>query len=108
MARFSMDLPILGVQRVNVESKIYAKVFVGEEPDGETEQIASIMSMNIRDEHVAEVFAATASMKLGQIVRIHVETARGGKQTVKNEVLFIEPIDSKPAPTANQPAAKAN
>lgn len=92
MARFTVELPILGVQRTNVEGKIYAKVFVGEEPDGQTEQISSIMIMPIREEMADEVFASAQSLSLGQMVRLHVETARGGKQSVRNEVFHIEPV----------------
>lgn len=92
MARFTMELPILGVQVTNVEGKVYAKVFVGEDPDGKTETVASIMSMSIREECADEVFAATRNLQLGQMVRLHVETERGGKQSTKNVVLNIEPV----------------
>ncbi len=92
MARFTVELPILGVQRTNVEGKIYAKVFVGEEPDGQTEQISSIMVMPIREDMADEVFASAQNLSLGQLVRLHVETARGRQQSVRNEVCHIEPV----------------
>lgn len=92
MARFVMELPILGVQVVKVENNVYAKVFVGEEPDNVTESITSIMTMPIRDECADEVLAATRGLQLGQMVRLHVETERGGKQSTKNVVLHIEPL----------------
>ncbi|THG82153.1 hypothetical protein E5198_10325 [Pseudomonas sp. A-1] len=102
MARFTMELPILGVQVTKVDDKVYAKVFVGEEPDNQTETIASIMTMPIREECADEVFAATRALQLGQMVRLHVETERGGKQSTKNVVLHIEPVQHRPV-QPNQP-----
>lgn len=107
MARFKMELPILGVQMTNVEGKIYAKVFVGEEPDGQTEQISSIMTMPIREEYAAEVFAASAAFKLGQMVRLDIETERGGKQTTKNVVLHIEAVEPQRSQVLQQPGKPA-
>lgn len=107
MARFVMELPILGVQVTKVDDKVYAKVFVGEEPDNVTETIASIMTMPIREECADEVFAATRGLQLGQMVRLQIETERGGKQSTKNVVLHIEPVQAQraqPAPGV-QPAA---
>ena len=92
MARFTVELPLIGVQVVPVEDKIYAKVFVGEQPDGVTERVTSVMVMPIKDGHAPEIFAAAEGMHLGQIVRLHVDTARGGKQSVRNEVFHIEPV----------------
>lgn len=109
MARFQVEHPILAVQVTQVEQKTYAKIFVGEEPDKEAgERIASIMTYPVKEEYAAEVFAASAEFKLGDLVRLHVETARGGKQSMRAEVFHIEPVNSvKPAAPASQPA-KAN
>jgi len=106
MARFKMELPILGVQMTNVEGKIYCKVFVGEEPDGKTEQISSVMTMPVREEYAAEVFAAAANFELGQMVRLDIETERGGKQSTKNVVLHIEAVTPQRA-QGPQPTVKA-
>jgi len=91
----------------NVEGKIYAKVFVGEEPDGQSEQISSIMTMPIREEYAAEVFAASAAFTLGQMVRLDIETVRGGKQTTKNVVLHIEAIEPQRSQPLHQPGKPA-
>lgn len=110
MARFQVEHPILAVQVTQVEQKTYAKIFVGEEPNRDAgERIASIMTYPVKEEFAAEVFAASADFKLGDMVRLHVETARGGKQMVRNEVFHIEPVNQgktapAPAPQANQPA----
>lgn len=110
MARFQVEHPILAVQVTQVEQKTYAKIFVGEEPNRDAgERIASIMTYPVREEFAAEVFAASAEFKLGDMVRLHVETARGGKQSMRAEVFHIEPVNqgkqaSAPAPQANQPA----
>lgn len=103
MARFTVELPIIGVQQTNVDGKVYAKVFVAEQPDGQTEQIASIMTMPIKEEFQAEVFAAAASFQLGETIRLHVDTARGGKQSVRNEVFHVEPL-TPTKPQQQQPA----
>lgn len=103
MARFKMEVPLLSVQMTNVEGKIYAKVFIGEEPDGQTEQISSITTMSIREEYAAEVFAASAAFKLGQMVRLDIETERGGKQTTKNVVLHIEAVEPQRPQLHQQP-----
>lgn len=102
MARFQMEARILSVQLTEIDEKIYSKVFVAEDADGKTEQISSVMTMDIRAEVAHEVFAASAGLRFGQLVKLDVETERGGKQATKNVVLHISPAD-RPAPQS-QPA----
>lgn len=96
MARFIAEFPVLGVQVVKVESKTYAKIFVGEEPDRVTEQVSAVMAMEIREDMADEVFAAASNFRLGQKVRLHIETQRGGKQSTKNVVLHVEAVEQQP------------
>lgn len=105
MARFVMEARIISVQRTKIEDKIYAKVFVAEEPDGQTEQIASIMTMELSGQVADEVFAAAANLRMGQLVKLDIETERGGKQSTKNVVLHIAPIQQ--TASANKPAEPA-
>lgn len=78
MARMTMEAPILGTQFIEVNGVAYAKVFIGEEPDGKTEHIASVQQMNIKAEVAREVFESGQQFKLGQVVQFTIETDRGG------------------------------
>lgn len=102
MARFVMETKIVSVQRIKIEDKVYPKIFVCEDADGESEAVTAVMTMGIRDEFVDEVFAAAVGLKLGDLVRLTVETERGSKQTTKNTVLHLEPVQSRPV-QPNQP-----
>ena len=105
MARFQVEHPIIAVQVTQVDKKTYAKVFVGEEPQKENgEAIAAVMNYPIREEHAAEVFAAVQGLKMGDLVRLHVETARGGKQSMRPEVFHLEPVNQV-KPTQQQKTA---
>ncbi|MFT0212903.1 hypothetical protein VQ643_09855 [Pseudomonas sp. F1_0610] len=104
MARLIMEAPILGVQVTKVDDKVYAKVFVGEEPDGITEAVSSIMAMPILEGHADEVFAASKDLELGELCRFHIETSRGGKQTVRNDVYKVEPVNKSLGKSQPQPA----
>jgi hypothetical protein len=103
MARFVMEGPILGVQVTKVDDKVYAKIFIGEDPDNVTETVSSIMTMPIREECADEVFAATRGLQLGQMVKLHIETERGGKQSTKNVVLHVEPVTASRPQQPQQP-----
>ena len=105
MARFQMEARIISAQLTEVDGTIYAKVFVAEEADGKTEQVASIMTMSIREEVAREVFAACSGLRMGQPVKLDIETERGGKQSTKNVVLHIAPIQQ--TASANKPAEPA-
>ncbi|MOA58176.1 hypothetical protein D3C78_1825180 [compost metagenome] len=65
------------------------------------------MTMPIREECAAEVFAASAAFTLGQMVRLDIETERGGKQTTKNVVLHIESIEPQRSQPLHQPGKPA-
>lgn len=106
MAKMTMEARILGAQYITVEEKVYAKVFIGDEPDGVTEHICSVQVMNIKEGVEREVFEACANFKIGQMCRFSIETDRGGKQAVKNQVTHVEAIPERPAATA-QPTAQA-
>jgi len=79
------------------------KVFYGDEPDGETENGLSIVSMDVPPEVADEIFAAGANIAPLEQVRITFEVARAGKQKGNNLCLHIEPVKGR----AEKPAAPA-
>lgn len=106
MARSTMEVAFLGTQKLafsqnGSEVKI-VKVFYGDEPDGETENGLSIVSMDVPLEVADEVFASGANFAPLETVRIHFEIARAGKQKGNNLCLHLEAV--KPAAQAAKPA----
>jgi len=100
-----MEVAFLGTQKLafsqnGSEVKI-VKVFYGDEPDGETENGLSIVSMDVPLEVADEVFASGANFEPLETVRIHFEIARAGKQKGNNLCLQLESVKpaSKPNPT---------
>lgn len=105
MARSTMEVAFLGTQKLafsqnGSEVKI-VKVFYGDEPDGQTENGLSIVSMDVPLEVADEVFASGANFEPLETVRIHFEIARAGKQKGNNLCLHLESV--KPAPQATKP-----
>lgn len=94
MARSTMEVAFLGTQKLafsqnGTEVKI-VKVFYGDEPDGQTENGLSIVSMDVPLEVADEVFASGANFEPLETVRIHFEIARAGKQKGNNLCLHLE------------------
>ena len=105
MARSTMEVAFLGTQKLafsqnGSEVKI-VKVFYGDEPDGQTENGLSIVSMDVPLEVADEVFASGANFEPLETVRIHFEIARAGKQKGNNLCLHLESV--KPATQATKP-----
>ncbi|AWT09169.1 hypothetical protein DM292_02520 [Stutzerimonas frequens] len=105
MARSTMEVAFLGTQKLafsqnGSEVKI-VKVFYGDEPDGQTENGLSIVSMDVPLEVADEVFASGANFEPLETVRIHFEVARAGKQKGNNLCLHLESV--KPATQAAKP-----
>lgn len=111
MARSTMEVAFLGTQKLafsqnGSEVKI-VKVFYGDEPDGQTENGLSIVSMDVPLEVADEVFASGAGFAPLELVRITFEVARAGKQKGNNLCLQIEAVDTKPATRAATPQTQA-
>jgi hypothetical protein len=109
MARSTMEVAFLGTQKLafsqnGTEVKI-VKVFYGDEPDGETENGLSIVSMDVPLEVADEVFASGANFAPLENVRITFEVARAGKQKGNNLCMHIEAVDTKPTARASTPQA---
>jgi hypothetical protein len=108
-----MEVAFLGTQKLafsqnGTEVKI-VKVFYGDEPDGQTENGLSIVSMDVPLEVADEVFASGANFEPLETVRIHFEIARAGKQKGNNLCLHLESAKaSKPSlQPAQQPGKPA-
>ena len=114
MARSTMEVAFLSTQKLeftaNGNHVKQVKVFYGDEPDGETENGLSIVSMDVPLEVADEVFAAGANIAPLEQVRISFEIARAGKQKGNNLCLHIEPVKpktDKPATPAQSPNTQA-
>ncbi|SIQ73509.1 hypothetical protein [Aquipseudomonas alcaligenes] len=106
MARSTMEVAFLGVQKTEVEGTRYVKLFYGDEPDGKTEHGLSIIAMGVVEEAIDEVFASCASLAPLETIRITFDVARGGKNLGKNLALHIEP--AKPREQAQRPTQQPN
>jgi len=109
MARSTMEVAFLSTQKLEFTGSNghvkQVKVFYGDEPDGETENGLSIVSMDVPPEVADEIFAAGANIAPLEQVRITFEVARAGKQKGNNLCLHIEPVKSSGSPAAPSPTS---
>jgi len=105
MARSTMEVAFLSTQKLEFTGSNghvkQVKVFYGDEPDGETENGLSIVSMDVPAEVADEIFAAGANIAPLEQIRISFEVARAGKQKGNNLCLHIEPVKSSGSPAAS-------
>ncbi len=97
MARSTMEVAFLGIQKTEFDDVKIVKLFYGDEPDGKTEHGLSVIGMGVADDSADEVFAAGAHLEPLQLVRITFDVARGGKNLGKNLALQIEAAGQRPA-----------
>jgi len=107
-----MEVAFLGTQKLafsqNGNDVKIVKVFYGDEPDGETENGLSIVSMDVPLEVADEVFAAGANFDPLEKVRITFEVARAGKQKGNNLAVHLEAVEQKHAPRQPQIPVRPN
>ena len=112
MARSTMEVAFLGTQKLafsqNGNDVKIVKVFYGDEPDGETENGLSIVSMDVPLEVADEVFAAGANFDPLEKVRITFEVARAGKQKGNNLAVHLEAVDQKQTQRQQQSSVRPN
>ena len=112
MARSTMEVAFLGTQKLafsqNGNDVKIVKVFYGDEPDGETENGLSIVSMDVPLEVADEVFAAGANFDPLEKVRITFEVARAGKQKGNNLAVHLEAVDQKQTQRQPQSPVRPN
>ncbi|MDD0841490.1 hypothetical protein [Pseudomonas sp. Gutcm_11s] len=115
MARSTMEVAFLGVQKTEFDDVKIVKLFYGDEPDGKTEHGLSVIGMGVLDDVADEVFSSCAGLEPLEPVRITFDVARGGKNLGKNLALHIEPVKARTTsqaapqtPAPNKPAATPN
>lgn len=122
MARSIMEVAFLSAEKVEFDNVKLVKLFVGDEPDGKRDLGISILSMNVSEEALDEVWAACEGLDVLELIRVTTEIERGSKNTGKFIVLHVEPVKAaatqaakpnpqqpgKPAPGVQPEPAKAN
>ena len=100
-----MEAQLLSVQLIKVDGNIYAKAFVASSPDGTSEAIAAVTSMNLIEENADTIFryVQEQGIQMGEKVRLSIKAVRGSQNTVKNVIESIEALP-RPAGQQHQPA----
>ena len=98
-----MEAQLLSVQLIKVDGNTYAKAFVASSPDGTSEAIAAVTSMNLIEENADTIFryVQEQGIQLGEKVRLSIKAVRGSQNSVKN---VIESIEAMPRPSGQQHA----
>jgi len=122
MARTTMELAFISAERVKFDNVDLVKLYLGDEPDGEKDLGISLLSMQVAEGSLDEVWAACKGLDVLETVRVTVEIDRGSKNAGKFIVLHVESAKAaqvgkpaapqgtqqQPKPTGAQPdAAKA-
>lgn len=104
-----MEAQLLSVQLIKVDGNTYAKAFVASSPDGKSEAIASVASMNLVEENAEQIFRYVneQGIQLGEKVRLLIKAVRGSQNTVRNVIENIERIPRQAAAAPTQQAAQA-
>ncbi len=102
MARTTMELAFISAERVQFDNVKLVKLFFGDEPDGEKDLGVSLMSMNVAEDVLDEVWEACKGFDVLENVRVTAEIERGSKNAGKFILLHVE--SAKPA-QASKPAA---
>lgn len=100
-----MEAQLLSVQLIKVDGNTYAKAFVASSPDGTSEAIAAVTSMNLIEENADTIFryVQEQGIQMGEKVRLSIKAVRGSQNTVKNVIESIEALP-RPAGQQHQPA----
>lgn len=100
-----MEAQLLSVQLIKVDGNTYAKAFVASSPDGTSEAIAAVTSMNLIEENAETIFryVQEQGIQMGEKVRLLIKAVRGSQNTVKNVIESIEALP-RPAGQQHQPA----
>ncbi|QSL92485.1 hypothetical protein JWV26_22530 [Ectopseudomonas toyotomiensis] len=102
MARTTMELAFISAERVQFDNVKLVKLFFGDEPDGEKDLGVSLMSMQVTEDALDEVWAACQGFDVLETIRVTAEIERGSKNAGKFIVLHVE--SAKPTQAA-KPAA---
>lgn len=105
MARTTMELAFISAERVQFDNVKLVKLFFGDEPDGEKDLGVSLMSMNVAEDVLDEVWEACKGFDVLETVRVTAEIERGSKNAGKFILLHVE--SAKPAQAAKPAAPQA-
>ncbi len=105
MARTTMELAFISAERVKFDNVDLVKLYLGDEPDGEKDLGVSLLSMQVAEGSLDEVWASCKGLDVLETVRVTVEIDRGSKNAGKFIVLHVEP--AKPARGAVAPSSEA-
>ncbi|MFV9684512.1 hypothetical protein ACNFD4_17730 [Pseudomonas sp. NY15367] len=105
MARTTMELAFISAERVQFDNVKLVKLFFGDEPDGEKDLGVSLMSMNVAEDVLDEVWEACKGFDVLETVRVTAEIERGSKNAGKFILLHVE--SAKPARGAADPSSEA-
>lgn len=89
-----MEAQLLSVQLIKVDGNTYAKAFVASSPDGTSEVISAVTSMNLIEEKADSIFryVQEQGIQLGEKVRLSIKAVRGSQNSVKNVIESIEAL----------------
>ncbi|HEY1027939.1 MAG TPA: hypothetical protein VGE28_09990 [Pseudomonas sp.] len=104
MARTTMELAFISAERVKFDNVDLVKLYLGDEPDGEKDLGVSLLSMQVAEGSLDEVWASCKGLDVLETVRVTVEIDRGSKNAGKFIVLHVEP--AKPARGAVAPSSE--
>ncbi|MGF0335549.1 hypothetical protein [Ectopseudomonas toyotomiensis] len=90
MARTTMELAFISAERVKFDNVDLVKLYLGDEPDGEKDLGVSLLSMQVAESALDEVWAACKGLDVLETVRVTVEIDRGSKNAGKFIVLHVE------------------
>lgn len=105
MARTTMELAFISAERVKFDNVDLVKLYLGDEPDGEKDLGVSLLSMQVAEGSLDEVWASCKGLDVLETVRVTVEIDRGSKNAGKFIVLHVESV--KPARGAADPTSEA-
>jgi hypothetical protein len=100
-----MELAFISAERVKFDNVDLVKLYLGDEPDGEKDLGVSLLSMQVAEGSLDEVWAACKGLDVLETVRVTVEIDRGSKNAGKFIVLHVE--SAKPAQAAKPAAPQA-
>jgi len=104
MARTTMELAFISAERVKFDNVDLVKLYLGDEPDGEKDLGVSLLSMQVAEGSLDEVWASCKGLDVLEPVRVTVEIDRGSKNAGKFIVLHVE--SAKPARGAVAPSSE--
>ena len=90
MARTTMELAFISAERVKFDNVDLVKLYLGDEPDGEKDLGVSLLSMQVAEGSLDEVWASCKGLDVLETVRVTVEIDRGSKNAGKFIVLHVE------------------